>query len=54
MKADADEYLEPFRLETVVRKWADHVTMPITIERDGKDVAGQRGHRAVAQAEGAR
>jgi molecular chaperone HtpG len=43
MKPDADEYLEPIRLETVVRKWADHVTIPITIERDGKDVPANEG-----------
>ena len=37
MKSDADEYLEPYRLETIVRKWADHITLPITVARDGKD-----------------
>ena len=31
MKADAEEYLEPIRLQTIVRKWADHITLPITI-----------------------
>ncbi len=31
LKADAEEYLEPMRLEAVVRKWADHITVPITI-----------------------
>jgi molecular chaperone HtpG len=43
MKSDADEYLEPMRLETVVRKWADHITIPITIERDGKDLPANEG-----------
>ena len=43
MKADADEYLEPMRLETIVRKWADHVTVPITIARDGEDRAANEG-----------
>jgi molecular chaperone HtpG len=43
VKADAEEYLDPVRLETVVRKWADHVTIPITIERDGKDVPANEG-----------
>src|ERR1700733_11708035 len=28
IKADADEYLDPMRLEAVVRKWADHITLP--------------------------
>ena len=43
MKADAEEYLEPYKLETVVRKWADHITVPITVARDGKDVAANEG-----------
>ena len=43
MKADAEEYLEPYRLETVIRKWADHITVPIMVARDGKDVAANEG-----------
>jgi molecular chaperone HtpG len=43
IKADAEEYLEPFRLENVVRKWADHVTLPITIAQDGKDQPANEG-----------
>ncbi len=43
MKPDAEEFLEPIRLETVVRKWADHITIPITISRDGKDIAANEG-----------
>ncbi len=43
VKADADEYLEPMRLENIVRKWADHVTVPITIARDGEDRAANEG-----------
>ena len=43
LKPDADEYLDPVRLEAIVRKWADHVTIPITIARDGKDVAANEG-----------
>ena len=43
MKADAEEYLEPYKLETVIRKWADHITIPVTIARDGKDVAANEG-----------
>ena len=43
MKSDADEYLEPHRLEAVVRKWADHISLPITISRDGKDEAANEG-----------
>ena len=43
MKSDADEYLEPIRLETVVRKWADHITIPIVIARDGEDKPANEG-----------
>ena len=43
MKADAEEYLEPYKLETIVRKWADHITVPITVMRDGKDEPANEG-----------
>jgi molecular chaperone HtpG len=43
MKADAEEFLEPMRLETIIRKWADHVTLPITVARDGKDQPANEG-----------
>jgi len=43
IKPDADEYLDPVRLEAVVRKWADHITLPITIARDGKDEPANEG-----------
>jgi molecular chaperone HtpG len=43
MKADAEEYLEAYRLETVIRKWADHITIPVTVTRDGKDMPANEG-----------
>jgi molecular chaperone HtpG len=43
LKTDADEFLEPYRLETIIRKWADHITLPVTIERDGKAVPANEG-----------
>jgi molecular chaperone HtpG len=43
MKSDASEYLEPYRLETVIRKWADHITLPITVVNDGKDQPANEG-----------
>jgi molecular chaperone HtpG len=43
VKADAEDFLEPMRLETIVRKWADHITVPITIARDGKDQPANEG-----------
>jgi molecular chaperone HtpG len=36
MKPDAEEYLEPLRIKTVIRKWADHIALPIEVEEDGK------------------
>jgi molecular chaperone HtpG len=43
IKTDADEYLEPYRLETAIRKWADHIALPITVVRDGKDMPANEG-----------
>ena len=43
IKSDADEFLESYRLENIVRKWADHITWPITIQRDGQEVAANEG-----------
>src|SRR6516162_1251812 len=43
VRSDADEYLEPVRLEAIVRKWADHITVPITLARDGKDLPANEG-----------
>ncbi len=43
LKPDAEEFLDPIRLESIVRKWADHITVPITIPRDGKDIAANEG-----------
>src|SRR3712207_867969 len=37
LKADAEEFLDPWRLQAVIRKWADHITIPVTVARDGKD-----------------
>jgi molecular chaperone HtpG len=44
LKADADEYLESYRLDHVVRKWADHITVPIAItSEDGKEENANQG-----------
>ena len=43
VKADAEEYLDPTRLEAVVRKWADHITVAIAILRDGREEAANEG-----------
>ncbi|MDE2576799.1 MAG: molecular chaperone HtpG, partial [Rhodospirillales bacterium] len=43
IKSDATEFLDAHRLDTIIRKWADHVSVPISIERDGKFVAANAG-----------
>ncbi|MHB2205133.1 molecular chaperone HtpG [Methylobacterium sp. CM6257] len=43
LKEDADEYLEPYRLDHLVRKWADFITVPIAVVRDGKDESANQG-----------
>jgi molecular chaperone HtpG len=43
MKADADEFLEPHRLQAIIRRWADHITIPISVARDGQDEPANEG-----------
>jgi len=43
LKEDAGEYLEGYRLDHVVRKWADHITVPIALVEDGKEETANQG-----------
>ncbi|MGG5810110.1 molecular chaperone HtpG [Falsiroseomonas sp. CW058] len=43
MKADAEEFLDPHRLQAIIRRWADHITIPITVARDGVDEPANEG-----------
>ena len=43
IKSDAEDYLDPMRLEAVIRKWADHVTLPVLIVNDGQESAANEG-----------
>jgi molecular chaperone HtpG len=43
IKSDADEFLEPYRLQTIIRKWADHISVPIRLVRDGKNETANEG-----------
>ena len=43
LKEDAQDYLEPIRLRTIVRKWADHITVPVVILADGKEDKANEG-----------
>jgi molecular chaperone HtpG len=36
LKPDAEDFLEPLRVQTIIRKWADHIAIPIELEQDGK------------------
>ncbi len=43
IKPDAEEFLDPQRLRAIIRKWADHITIPITVARDGTDEPANEG-----------
>ncbi|UMY17922.1 molecular chaperone HtpG [Methylobacterium organophilum] len=44
LKDDAEEYLESYRLDHVVRKWADNIAVPIAIvDAEGKEEAANKG-----------
>jgi molecular chaperone HtpG len=43
IKSDADEFLDPFRLQSIIRKWADHIAVPIKLVRDGKAEPANEG-----------
>ncbi len=41
MRDDADEYLDGFRLRNVIRKYSDHISLPISMPAEGEDKAGE-------------
>jgi molecular chaperone HtpG len=43
MKSDAEEFLEPSRLSNIIRKWADHIAIPIFVVTEGKEEAANAG-----------
>ena len=43
IKPDAEEFLEKLRIKTIIRKWADHIALPIELEEDGKFEAVTEG-----------
>ncbi|RBM07100.1 molecular chaperone HtpG [Novacetimonas cocois] len=43
IKEDADDFLDSFQLETIVRKWADHISWPISIVKDGEETTANKG-----------
>jgi molecular chaperone HtpG len=36
LKADAGEYLEDYRLRALIRRYSDHISVPVHLRRDGK------------------
>lgn len=43
IKEDADEFLDSWRLQEIIRKWADHIAWPVTIVRDGEEASANEG-----------
>lgn len=43
IKEDADEFLDSWRLQEIIRKWADHIAWPVTIVKDGEESAANEG-----------
>ena len=52
LKDDAKEFLEPYRLRGIVKKYADHISIPVLMEEqqygeDGKDGGAEKKYEAV-------
>jgi molecular chaperone HtpG len=43
MKDDAEEFLDPWRLKSIIRKWADHITIPIVLVENGEETPANEG-----------
>lgn len=43
IKSDAEEFLDPTRLQTIIRKWSDNIAWPVTILHDGKEETANEG-----------
>ncbi len=44
LKADAEEFLEPYRVRSVIKKYADHIAIPVQLpEMDGDKPKEQKG-----------
>ncbi|GBR02135.1 molecular chaperone HtpG [Acetobacter oeni] len=43
IKEDADEFLEPWKLQEIIRKWADHISWPVTILKDDGESPANEG-----------
>jgi molecular chaperone HtpG len=36
LKPDAEDFLETYKVSSIIKKWADHIAIPIELEQDGK------------------
>ncbi|GAB6855759.1 molecular chaperone HtpG [Asaia astilbis] len=43
VKTDADEFLDAWRLRSIIRKWADHISWPITLREGDEDKSANEG-----------
>ncbi|RUT24695.1 molecular chaperone HtpG [Asaia sp. W19] len=43
VKTDADEFLDAWRLRSIIRKWADHISWPITLREGEEDKSANEG-----------
>ncbi|MBV1838826.1 molecular chaperone HtpG [Acetobacter estunensis] len=43
IKEDADEFLDTWRLQAIIRKWADHIAWPVSIVKDGEETEANEG-----------
>ncbi|MXV36435.1 MULTISPECIES: molecular chaperone HtpG [unclassified Saccharibacter] len=37
MKEDAEEFLDPWRVQSIIRKWADHISWPVVLHETKED-----------------
>ncbi|NLI28180.1 MAG: molecular chaperone HtpG [Acetobacter sp.] len=43
IKEDADEFLDVWRLESIINKWADHISWPVTILKEDGETTANKG-----------
>lgn len=41
LRDDEDEFLDGFRLRNIIRKYSDHISLPISMPAEGEDKAGE-------------
>ncbi len=42
LREDMDEFLEPIRLQTIIRKYSDHISLPILMQQENEDEDGNK------------